>query len=196
MPHPSAPQPDPPPTDRSTVPPRVILDADAIRRALARIAHEMLERTGGARDVILMGLYHEGIPLAARLAANIGLFEPVRVPVGRLDFSAHRDDAAVRGPFPAPGPTVAPADITGRTVILVDDVLYTGRSLRAALDALFALGRPARVQAAVLIDRGHRELPVRADYVGKNVPTSRDEWVSVRLRELHGVDEVILGRKP
>ncbi len=173
---------------------RLILSEDEIRRALTRIAHEILERTDGARETVLVGLYIEGVPLAERLAAAIQAFEGIAVPVGRLDFSAHRDDVHAKGPFPVPGPTIFPADITGRTVVLVDDVLYTGRSLRAALDALFTFGRPARVQAAVLVDRGHRELPIRADYVGKNVPTGRDEWISVLLRELHGQDGVYLAR--
>ncbi len=171
---------------------RVMLNPDEMRRAIARIAHEILERTNGAENVILIGLYPEGIPLAERLAAFIQAFEGRAVPVGRLDFSAHRDDVRDKGPFPTLGPTELPAPITGKTVVLVDDVLYTGRSLRAALDALFTYGRPARVQAAVLVDRGHRELPIRADYVGKNLPTGSDEWVQVQLQELHGQDAVLL----
>jgi pyrimidine operon attenuation protein/uracil phosphoribosyltransferase len=174
---------------------RVILNADEMRRAIARIAHEILERTDGARDVVLVGLYAEGIPIAKRLAAHIRAFEGRDVPVGRLDFSAFRDDVRDKGPFPAPGPTELPESLAGMTVILVDDVLYTGRSLRAALDALFAHGRPARVQAAVLVDRGHRELPLRADYIGKNLPTASDEWVQVQVAELHGQDAVVLVRE-
>ena len=173
---------------------RVILTADEMRRAVARIAHEILERTEGAHDVVLVGLYAEGIPLAERLAAYIHAFEGSDVPVGRLDFSEHRDDVREKGPFPTMGPTVLPGDITGKTVVLIDDVLYTGRSMRAALDALLAYGRPCRVQCAVLIDRGHRELPIRADYVGKNVPTGSDEWVEVHVKELHGQDSVLLMR--
>jgi pyrimidine operon attenuation protein / uracil phosphoribosyltransferase len=174
---------------------RVILSAEEMRRAIARIAHEILERTDGAQDVLLVGLYAEGIPLAERLAAFIRAFEQREVPVGRLDFSNHRDDVRDKGPFPALGPTVLPDDLADMTVVLVDDVLYTGRSMRAALDALLAHGRPARVQCAVLIDRGHRELPIRADYVGKNVPTGGDEWVEVQLTELHGQDRVLLMRE-
>ncbi len=174
---------------------RVILNPDEMRRAIARIAHEILERTDGARDVVLVGLYAEGIPIAARLAAHMRAFEGRDVPVGRLDFSAFRDDVRDKGPFPTLGPTELPESLAGMTVILVDDVLYTGRSLRAALDALFAQGRPARVQAAVLVDRGHRELPLRADYVGKNLPTSSDEWVQVQVQELHGQDAVVLVRE-
>lgn len=173
---------------------RVILTPDEMRRAIARIAHEILERTEGAGDVVLVGLYAEGIPLAQRLAALILAFEGRDVPIGRLDFSEHRDDVREKGPFPAMGPTILPGDITGKTVVLVDDVLYTGRSVRAALDALLTHGRPCRVQCAVLIDRGHRELPIRADYVGKNVPTGSDEWVEVHLQELHGHDSVLLMR--
>lgn len=165
-----------------------------MRRAIARIAHEILERTEGAHDLVLVGLYAEGIPLAQRLAAYIRAFENHDVPIGRLDFSEHRDDVREKGPFPALGPTTFPSDITGKTVVLVDDVLYTGRSMRAALDALLAHGRPCRVQCAVLIDRGHRELPIRADYVGKNVPTGSDEWVEVHVQELHGHDSVLLMR--
>lgn len=174
---------------------RVILDPDEMRRAIARIAHEILERTGGAHDVILVGLYAEGIPMAERLAAFIKSYEQIEVPVGCLDFSAHRDDTREKGPFAPSGPTLLPEVIDGKTVILVDDVLYTGRSIRAALDALFAHGRPGRVQAAVLVDRGHRELPIRADYVGKNVPTGSDEWVMVQFQELHGQDGVVLLRE-
>lgn len=173
---------------------RTILNADEMRRAIARIAHEILERTGGAQDVMLVGLYTEGIPLAERLATLIEAFEGRAVPVGYLDFSAHRDDVRHKGPFPPQGPTQFPSDITDKTIVLIDDVLFTGRSLRAALDTLLTHGRPARVQCAVLIDRGHRELPLRADYVGKNVPTGRDEWVQVQLNEIHGQDRVLLLR--
>jgi pyrimidine operon attenuation protein/uracil phosphoribosyltransferase len=174
--------------------PRPILNADEMRRAIARIAHEILERTGGAADVMILGLYQEGIPLAHRLAGFIHRFEGIALPVGCLDFTAHRDDVREKGPFTPQGPTIIPVDITDRTIIIVDDVLHTGRTLRAAIDALMVHGRPGRVQAAVLIDRGHRELPIRADYVGKNMPTARDEWVIVQLAELHGQDQVLLSR--
>lgn len=174
---------------------RQILNAEEMRRAIARIAHEILEHTEGARDTLLVGLYAEGVPLAERLAQLILSFEGVAVPTGCLDFGAFRDDVQARGPFREAGPTILPGAITGQTVVLVDDVIYTGRSLRAAIDGLFTYGRPSRVQAAVLIDRGHRELPIRADYVGKNVPTAHDEWVRVLLRELHGEDGVYLIRE-
>jgi pyrimidine operon attenuation protein/uracil phosphoribosyltransferase len=174
---------------------RVILTDDEMRRAIARIAHEILERTNGARDAMLVGLYVGGVPLAERLATTIHAIEGIAVPVGAVDFTPFRDDLRERGPLPELGSTVLPDAITGATVVLVDDVLCTGRSMRAALDALLQHGRPARVQVAVLIDRGHRELPIRADYVGKNVPTGRDEWVAVHLRELHGHDCVRLVRE-
>jgi pyrimidine operon attenuation protein/uracil phosphoribosyltransferase len=172
-----------------------MLNADDMRRAIARIAHEILERTEGATDVLLVGLYDEGIPLAQRLACFIHAFEGRAVSVGKLDFTAYRDDVRDKGPFAPLGPTDLPEQLAGKTVVLVDDVLFTGRSLRAALDALFAQGRPARVQSAVLVDRGHRELPLRADYVGKNLPTASDEWVQVRLAEIHGQDAVLLMRE-
>jgi len=174
---------------------RTILSDSEMRRAIARIAHEILERTDGAQHLVFMGLYIEGIPLAQRLAAFIQAFEGRVIPVGALDFSGYRDDVRKKGPFTAHGPTSLPTDITEKTVVLVDDVLYTGRTMRAALEALMAHGRPSRVQCAVLIDRGHRELPIRADYVGKNVPTAQDEWVKVYLQELQGEDRVILMRE-
>lgn len=174
---------------------KTILNADEVRRATARIAHEILERTRGGYETVLVGLYTEGIPLAQRLAHFMSVFEGVTITVGTLDFSQHRDDRKARGPFPTQGPTVLPADLSGKTVILVDDVICTGRSMRAALDALLSHSRPDRVQCAVLIDRGHRELPIRADYIGKNVPTGQNEWIEVRLTELNGEDLVVLIRK-
>ena len=171
-----------------------ILGADDIRRALVRIAHEIDERNGGLRDVILVGIRRRGVPLAERIAAAIADFEGVRVPVGQLDITLYRDDVATRGPAPLVRKTSIQPDITGRVVVLVDDVLFTGRTVRAALDAIADLGRPARIQLAVLVDRGHRELPIRADFVGKNVPTARSERVEVRLREADGEDEVVIVR--
>ena len=166
-----------------------ILSADDIRRAVTRIAHEIAERNEGARDVVLVGIRRRGVPLAERLAATLADFEGIRVPVGTLDITLYRDDLRLRGPAPVVRSTSIPADVTHRTVVLVDDVLYTGRTVRAALDALADLGRPARIQLAVLVDRGHRELPIRADFVGKNVPTSGEEWVETRLREVDGADD-------
>ena len=170
-----------------------VLDADEIRRALTRIAHEILERTHGGGEIILLGIPTRGVPLARRLAALIGEFEGLEVPCGSLDVTMHRDDLRLR-PARALGRTDLPAaGIDGKTVVLVDDVLYSGRTVRAALDALNDLGRPRAVQLAVLVDRGHRELPIRADYVGKNLPTSQREVVRVLLTEVDAQDAVTIG---
>ncbi|MEI7772536.1 MAG: bifunctional pyr operon transcriptional regulator/uracil phosphoribosyltransferase PyrR [Chloroflexales bacterium] len=171
-----------------------ILTADDIRRALVRIAHEIDERNGGLQDVILVGVPSRGVPIAERIAASIADFEGVQLPVGQLDITLYRDDLRLRGPAAQMRKTSIQPDITGKTVVLVDDVLYTGRTVRAALDAIADLGRPACIQLAVLIDRGHRELPIRADFVGKNVPTARSERVMVHLRETDGADEVLIER--
>ena len=162
-----------------------IFDADDLRRAHTRIAHEIVERNHGAADVVLVGLYTRGVAIAQRLAAIIGGFEGIDVPVGALDVAFYRDDIALR-PVQPLGPTEVPVDVSGRVVVLVDDVLYTGRTIRAALDALTGLGRPRAVQLAVLVDRGHRELPIRADFVGKNLPTNEADDVRVRLTETDG----------
>lgn len=169
-----------------------ILSADEIRRALIRIAHEIAERNEGVRDLILVGIRRRGVPLAERIAAALADVEGVRVPVGQLDITLYRDDLGLRGPAPLVRRTQIDADITAKTVVLVDDVLYTGRTIRAALDALADLGRPARIQLAVLVDRGHRELPLRADYVGKNVPTSRIEQVEVHVSEVDNGEDCVL----
>ena len=171
-----------------------ILSADELRRAITRIAHQILEANRGAVGLVLAGVQSRGVHLARRLAEVIQSVEGVRPPVGTLDVSLHRDDLALRGVRPVVRPTELPA-IDERTVVLVDDVLYTGRTARAALDALMDYGRPRRVLLAVLVDRGHRELPIRADFVGKNVPTSAAEDVAVRLNEQDGVDEVALVRE-
>ena len=173
---------------------RLILDAAGIRRALTRIAHEVLERNQGTGGLLLAGLRRRGVPLAERLAALIEQFEGVRVPVGELDVTMFRDDLALRGPGPALQRSSMPQDVTDTRVVLVDDVLYTGRTVRAALEAILSYGRPRQIQLAVLVDRGHRELPVRADYVGKNLPTAQGEQVEVRLQEVDGQDEVVLIR--
>src|SRR5436190_24153122 len=164
-----------------------VFDAADLRRALTRIAHEIVERNHGADPVVLVGMYTRGVALARRLAEAILSFEGVAVPVGTLDVSFYRDDIGLRPVAPL-GPTEVP-DITGRVVVLVDDVLFTGRTARAALDALLELGRPRAVQLAVLVDRGHRELPLRADFVGKNLPSSSAEDVRVRLAEVDGGDD-------
>ena len=159
-----------------------VFDADELRRAHTRIAHEIIERNHGAADLVLVGLYTRGVAIARRLADVISGFEAVDVPVGALDVAFYRDDIALRAVQPL-GPTEVPVDVSGRVVVLVDDVLFTGRTVRAALDALTELGRPRAVQLAVLVDRGHRELPIRADYVGKNLPTNEGDDVRVRLAE-------------
>jgi pyrimidine operon attenuation protein/uracil phosphoribosyltransferase len=169
------------------------MTAEEIRRALSRIAHEIVERNGGAERVVLVGIHTRGVPLARRLGRLIAEFEERPVPVGGLDVTLYRDDHSRRVKLPA-GPTDMPFDVEGRSVVLIDDVLYTGRSVRAAMDALRDYGRPRTIQLAVLIDRGHRELPIRADFVGKNVPTARSEVVEVKLMEVDGRDEVVLDK--
>jgi len=173
-----------------------IMDAGDIRRALIRIAHEIVERNKGARDLVLVGVLTRGWPLAQRLAGLIEEIEGRPVPAVCVDPTGHRDD--LPSPRPRRAGTMVPpasAEVADRRVVLVDEVLYTGRTVRAALDALLELGRPAQIQLAVLIDRGHRELPIRADYVGKNVPTSRRERVTVRLQDPDGEDRVVLERQ-
>jgi pyrimidine operon attenuation protein/uracil phosphoribosyltransferase len=169
----------------------IILDAPAIQRVLTRIAHEIAERNEDSSEVALIGIPRGGVPLAQRLSALLASIWGQPVPTGSLDVSMHRDDLDQRA-APNVQPTVIPFDVSGKTVVLVDDVLFSGRTIRAALDALNDFGRPKRIQLAVLIDRGHRELPIKADFVGKNVPTSRDESVSMRLKEMGGQDEVRL----
>ena len=174
---------------------RAVLDAPAIDRALTRIAHEILERTGGAEDSVLLGIPTRGAVLSRRLGELITRFEGRSVPVGSLDVTMYRDDLRLK-PARALGKTDIPSGgIDGRLVILVDDVLFSGRTVRAALDALNDLGRPRAIQLAVLVDRGHRDLPIRADYVGKNLPTSLREAVEVHLSETDGRDCVLLGIK-
>jgi pyrimidine operon attenuation protein/uracil phosphoribosyltransferase len=170
-----------------------LLDAGEIRRAVTRIAHEILERNKGAGRLVLAGIAARGDDLARRLAAEVRRIEGVEVPVGILDITFYRDDIGMRAEAPEVHETSIDFDITGTTVVLVDDVLFTGRTVRAAMDALVDFGRPRAIQLAVLVDRGHRELPIRADYVGKNVPTRRDEEVRVRLAEVDGEDAVVVG---
>jgi len=169
-----------------------VLDEPGIDRALTRIAHEILERAGGAEDVVLVGIRTRGVSLARRIAERLQAIEGRRVPVGALDITLYRDDLGLKGEAPVLRGTDIPFPVAGKAVVLVDDVLYTGRTIRAALDAIVDLGRPRMIQLAVLIDRGHRELPIRPDYVGKNLPTSRREIVQVRLREHDGEDRVVI----
>jgi len=171
---------------------RRVLEAPDIGRALTRIAHEVLERAKGADDLVLLGIPSRGVPLAHRLAARIAAVEGADVPVGSLDVTMYRDDLRLHPARALERTDLPPEGVEGRTVVLVDDVLYSGRTVRAALDALGDLGRPARVQLAVLVDRGHRELPIRADYVGKNLPTSLTERVHVLLEETDGEDSVTI----
>jgi pyrimidine operon attenuation protein/uracil phosphoribosyltransferase len=177
---------------------KVLLDAEAISRTLSRVAHEIIERNDDLNDVALVGIHTRGVPLAQRIRTMVADRSGVELPLGQLDITFHRDDVHVRGNRaparrqPVVRDTRFDFELEGRTVILVDDVLYTGRTIRAAIDALLEYGRPARVQLAVLADRGHRELPIRPDYVGKNLPTSRGERVQVELLEVDEVDRVVL----
>ncbi len=177
------------PGSENSLPGRRIMDADEIRRAVTRMFHEILERNHGADGLLLAGIRTRGVPLAERLAAHIQTSENAAVPVGRLDINLYRDDLSER-PRMRIRPTTMPVDVAGRTVVLVDDVLYTGRTVRAAMDAISDLGRPLRIQLAALVDRGHRELPIRADFVGKNIPTRQMELVRVRFLETDGIDDV------
>ncbi len=174
---------------------RVVLDRDDLRRTLVRIANEIVERNPADEGLALVGIHTRGAALASRVHAMVGELRGSDVPLGDLDISFYRDDIEAREPGAQPVVHASHLDfeLEGRTVVLVDDVLYTGRTVRAAIDALFDYGRPARVQLAVLVDRGHRELPIRADYVGKNLPTSRDERVNVRVEQIDSVDEVTIG---
>ncbi len=171
---------------------KIVMTAEDIRRTLARIAHEIIERNKSTDHMVLVGLHTRGVPLAKRLAESIEKYENARLVVGALDFSLYRDDLNPSEAKSVVERTEIPSDINGKSVVLVDDVLYTGRSIRAAMDALIDLGRPRSIQLAVLIDRGHREMPIRADYVGKNIPSARHEDIQVRLNEIDGIDEVAI----
>lgn len=173
---------------------RVVLDAEAIERALTRVAHEILERNKGTDDLALVGIRSRGDHIARRLRDKIRQIEQAEVPIGIIDITLYRDDLNYSQQQPEVRGTDIPFSVEGRRIVLVDDVLYTGRTIRAALDALVDFGRPRSVQLVVLVDRGHRELPIRADYVGKNLPTALNESVRVRLRESNGRDEVVIAR--
>jgi pyrimidine operon attenuation protein / uracil phosphoribosyltransferase len=174
------------------MPEKILMTAEDIRRTLARIAHEIIERNKSTEQLLLVGLRTRGVPLAKRLADNIQRYENSSLTVGALDFSSYRDDLNPAEARKALQHTDIPSDINGKSVVLVDDVIFTGRSIRAAMDALVDLGRPNSIQLAVLIDRGHREMPIRPDYVGKNIPSARHEDIQVRLTETDGRDEVVI----
>ncbi len=182
------------PVDSTAAEARRLMQPDDMRRALSRMAHEIVERNAGAEDLVLVGLRTRGVPLARRLAGLIEALESRAVPVGELDVTLYRDDVLQRFPR-AIEQTSMPVDVANQTVVLVDDVLYTGRTVRAAMDALIDIGRPKAIQLLVLVDRGHGQLPVRGDFVGKNIPPARDENVRVRVVEVDGVDEVLLMRR-
>ncbi|MDD5712073.1 MAG: bifunctional pyr operon transcriptional regulator/uracil phosphoribosyltransferase PyrR [Smithellaceae bacterium] len=173
---------------------KVVMDADGIDRSLTRIAYEILEKNKGVENLVLIGIRTGGVYLANRIQKKIAIIEKVNVPTGILDITFYRDDLARARKKPHPEKTDIPFGLEGRKVVLIDDVLFTGRTIRAAMDALIDFGRPKLIQLAVLIDRGHRELPIRADFVGKNLPSSRDEQVSVSLTEKKGQDEVVIER--
>ncbi|HSW42166.1 MAG TPA: bifunctional pyr operon transcriptional regulator/uracil phosphoribosyltransferase PyrR [Patescibacteria group bacterium] len=174
---------------------RQIMTADEIRRAIVRVSHEIVERQAGTEGLVLVGIQRRGVPLATRLAAAIAEHEGVALPVGALDITFYRDDLSLIAHQPIVKGTAIPVDLNGKTVVLADDVLYTGRTIRAAMDALVDFGRPRAIRLTVLVDRGHRELPIRADHVGKNVPTSRDELVKVHFIEIDGEDAVWIDRR-
>ncbi|HVM59405.1 MAG TPA: bifunctional pyr operon transcriptional regulator/uracil phosphoribosyltransferase PyrR [Verrucomicrobiae bacterium] len=172
----------------------VLMDGAALERALTRMAHEIVENNPEAGSLAFVGIRTHGVPLAQRLAAKVGSILKREFPVGELDINMHRDDLALRDSPPIVGPSHITFDVTDKSIVLVDDVLFTGRTIRAAMDEISDFGRPRRIQLASLVDRGHRELPIRPDYVGKNVPTAVDERVRVRLVELDGRDEVVIER--
>ena len=169
-----------------------VMDETAVRRSMARITHEIIEKNKGTDDMMFLGVRRRGVPLAQMLAENVERFEGTKIPVGYVDISLYRDDLTEKKDKPETGESYIPFDVTGKKVIIVDDVIYTGRTARAAIEAVFDHGRPQEIQLAVLIDRGHRELPIRPDYVGKNLPTSRTEVVSVQVEEIDGTTGVAL----
>ena len=171
-----------------------ILDADDMQRAIVRVAHEIIERNHGTRDLVLVGIQRRGVTVARRIAKAISGIENSEIPFGTLDITFYRDDLSTLGPAPSVGQTELPFDINGKTIVLVDDVLYTGRTVRAAMNELMDYGRAKAIQLAVLVDRGHRELPIRADFVGKNVPTSSREVIKVMVDEFDGEEQVVLAK--
>jgi pyrimidine operon attenuation protein/uracil phosphoribosyltransferase len=182
--------------ERNDMTARQIMTADDVRRAVVRISHEIVEKHGGTERLVLVGVQRRGVPLARRIAEAIEQHEGARLAVGALDITFYRDDLTMVAHQPVVKGTDLPFDVNGLTIVIVDDVLYTGRTVRAAMDALMDFGRPSAIRLAVLVDRGHRELPIRADHVGKNVPTSRDEVIHAQMVEFDGVDEVVIDRLP
>ena len=174
---------------------KIIVNGETMNRMIARLSHEIIEQNPDGETVCLIGIKRRGVPIAKRLQENIRKFSELPVLTGELDITLYRDDLTERYPEPQLNSTVIPFDVTGKNIILVDDVLYTGRTTRAAMDAVIRLGRPAAIRLAVLVDRGHRELPISANYVGKNIPTSRSEFVAVRVREIDGTDEIALTKR-
>ena len=173
----------------------VLMDEQGVRRALTRISHEIVEKNKGVEDIVLVGIRTRGVPIAKRLADMIEQIEGVHPPVGILDITLYRDDLSTLSYQPIVRPTTMPVDIDRKVIVLVDDVLYTGRTIRAALDAIMDMGRPQSIKLAVLVDRGHRELPIRADFVGKNVPTASRESIAVLVNELDGEERVVIREK-
>ena len=174
---------------------RKLVDEQTMNRMLMRLSHEIIERNEEAEGLYLVGIRRRGVPLAKRLKANIERFSDWQVEIGELDITLYRDDLVERFDMPHVNQTVIPFDVNRKIIVLVDDVLFTGRTARAAMDALIELGRPAAIQLCVMVDRGHRELPISANFVGKNIPTSREEFVSVRVEEIDGVNEICVNRK-
>jgi pyrimidine operon attenuation protein/uracil phosphoribosyltransferase len=172
-----------------------IMDEQAMQRAITRISHEIIEKNKGVEELVLIGIQRRGVPLAQRIASKIKEVEGTEISVGILDITLYRDDLSLLSEHPVINGTEIGFSITGKKIVLVDDVLYTGRTVRAAIDAIMDLGRPKMIQLAILIDRGHRELPIRADYVGKNVPTSKNEVVHVKVKEIDGVNKVVISNQ-
>lgn len=173
----------------------ILVDEQTMNRMLMRLSHEIIEKHEGVTELYLVGIRRRGVPLAERIKANIVRFSDIRVGLGALDITLYRDDLKELSPMPQLHGTDVPFDINGKVIVLVDDVLYTGRTARAAMDAVIALGRPAAIRLCVAVDRGHRELPIAANFVGKNIPTARDEFISVRVGEIDGVNEIALHRR-